>query len=67
MGTIILFGSFAALIVLNVPISFALMGSAIAAMFFLGQSPLPIAQRMVIGANSASCLPFRFSSRPGRS
>jgi len=60
MGTLVLFGCFAALILLNVPISFALLGSTIVAMLFLGQSPLPIAQRMVIGADSTSLLAIPF-------
>jgi len=60
VGTIVLFSSFFVLLLLDVPIAFALMGSSIVSMLFLGQSPLPIAQRMIVAGGSTSLLAIPF-------
>lgn len=60
MGTILLFSSFFVLLAFDVPISFALIGSSIVAMLALGQSPLPIAQRMIVSAGSTTLLAIPF-------
>jgi tripartite ATP-independent transporter DctM subunit len=60
MITLVLFGVFFLLIILNMPIAFALIGGSMAAMMLLDHGLLPAAQKIIVSADSFSLLAIPF-------
>lgn len=56
MATIILFATFFGMLLIGVPIAFAMAGSSILAMVALGLNPMPAVQNMLNAGNSSSLL-----------
>ena len=56
MAIAILFGVFALLLVLGVPVAFALIGSSLATFLYLGLPPIVVVQQVTSGAGSSSLI-----------